>query len=355
MYPLLRRALFLLPPERAHHLAITGLGLLGKCPGLDALRPAVADDPRLAVHAFGLRFPNPLGLAAGFDKGEGVGAGLFALGFGAVEAGTITPVAQPGNPAPRLFRLPAQKALVNRMGFNNEGAAAAARRLAAIRYRPGPLGVNLGKNKVTPAERAPDDYLRAFEATAEVGDYFVVNVSSPNTPGLRALQNPESLTAILRPLLDAARARGGKPVLLKLAPDLADEDVDAAAELAVDLGVAGLILANTTIARPTAEAEPVAKEAGGMSGAPLFPRALELVARTHRRLGDRLPIVGVGGISGAEDAYRMIRAGASLVQAYTGFIYGGPCFARDVCRGLLRLLERDGLPDLAAARGLDAR
>lgn len=356
MYALLRRVLFLLQPERAHHAATDALALLAGTPGLAAAsrRLLGVDDPRLGVRAFGLDFPNPLGLAAGFDKGEGIAGGVFGLGFGSVEVGTLTPRPQPGNPAPRLFRLPAQKALINRMGFNNAGAAEAARRIAAIRFRPGPLGVNLGKNKDTPAERAPDDYLLAFEATADVGDYFVVNVSSPNTPGLRALQNPESLAAILRPLLAAAKARGGKPVLLKLAPDLADEDVDAAADLAVELGVAGLILANTTIGRPTAETEPVAREAGGMSGAPLFPRALALVARIHRRVGDRLPIVGVGGISSAEDAYRMIRAGASLVQAYTGWIYGGPFFARRVNRGLLRLLERDGFAELSAARGVDA-
>ena len=353
VYAQLRRALFLLPPERAHGLSMVALRTFARTPGLR--RALKVDDPRLRVRAFGLGFPNPVGLAAGFDKGEGVAAGLFALGFGFVEVGTVTPLPQPGNPAPRLFRLPAQKALINRMGFNNAGAAEAARRLAAIRFRPGPLGVNLGKNKVTPAEQAPEDYRKAFEATASVGDYFVVNVSTPNTPGLRALQNPESLAAILRPLLAAAAARGGKPVLLKLAPDLADEDVDAASDLALELGVAGLILANTTIARPTAEHEPVAKETGGMSGAPLFPRALALVARTYRRHGERLPIVGVGGISGAEDAYRMIRAGASLVQAYTGFIYGGPFFVRDLNRGLLALLARDGFADVAAARGVDAK
>jgi dihydroorotate dehydrogenase len=335
---------------------MTGLRLVAATPGLASTlrRGQGCDDPRLHVRAFGLDFPNPLGLAAGFDKGEGVAGGIFALGFGSVEVGTLTPRPQPGNPAPRLFRLPRQKALVNRMGFNNAGAAKAARRIAAVGFRPGPLGVNLGKNKDTPAERAPDDYLRAFEATADVGDYFVVNVSSPNTPGLRALQNPASLTAILEPLLAAARARGGKPVLLKLAPDLADEDLDVAADLAVALGVSGLILANTTIARPTAEDEPVAREAGGMSGAPLLPRALALVGRTYRRVGERLPIVGVGGISRADDAYRMIRAGATLVQAYTGWIYGGPGFARAVNRGLLRLLAKDGLPNVEAARGLDA-
>lgn len=356
MYPLLRRVLFRLEPERAHHLALTGLSIVARTPGLARAvhRILATDDPRLHVRAFGLDFPNPLGLAAGFDKGEGVAGGVFALGFGAVEVGTITPRPQAGNPAPRLFRLPRQRALVNRMGFNNAGASAAAKRIAAIHFRTGPLGVNLGKNKDTPAARAPDDYLAAFEATSAVGDYFVVNVSSPNTPGLRALQDPESLAAILRPLLAVAKTHGKKSVLVKLAPDLADEDVDAAVDLAVELGVAGVILANTTIARPGALAEPVARETGGMSGAPLLPRALSLVARTYRRVGQRLPIIGVGGISSADDAYRMIRAGATLVQVYTGWIYGGPGFARTVNRGLLERLDRDGLASIEAARGIDA-
>ncbi len=356
MYGLLRAILFRLDAERAHRLAAWFLRRLSAWPSLCAFlrRRFAVDEPRLRVTAFGLTFPSPLGLAAGFDKGEGLAAALFALGFGSVEAGTITPRPQPGNPRPRLFRLPRQRSLVNRMGFNNEGAAVAAARYGALRFRPGPLGINLGKNKDTPAERAVDDYVAAFGALADAGDYFVVNVSSPNTPGLRDLQAPEALRTILRPLVAEARARGGKPVLLKLAPDLADEDVDALSDLARDEGLAGLVLANTTVGRPTAEAEAVAKEAGGMSGPPLLPRTLALLARVHRRHGAALPLVGVGGLSSAEDAYAMIRAGATLVQAYTGFIYGGPGFARRVSRGLAALLARDGLADVAAAVGLDA-
>jgi len=353
MYPLLRALLFLVDPERIHRLVSRLIRFVGQRPRLAAAlrRHFSTGDPRLRVRAFGLDFPSPLGLAAGFDKGEGLAGGLFALGFGAVEVGTITPRPQPGNPKPRMFRLPRQRALINRMGFNNEGATAAAERYRRLAFRPGPLGINLGKNKDTPAERAPEDYLAAFKVLAEVGDYFVVNVSSPNTPGLRDLQAPEALRAILRPLVAAA---GGKPILLKLAPDLADEDVDALADLAVEEGLSGLILANTTIARPTAEQEPVAKEAGGMSGAPLLPRSLALVARVRRRLGGRLPIVGVGGIFDAEDAWRMIRAGATLVQGYTGFVYGGPGYAKRIERGLLERLEQAGLPEIAAAVGLDA-
>lgn len=355
MYRLLRPLFFLVDPERIHRLVSRFIRLLGSRPALAArLRRRLAvDDPRLEVRAFGLRFPSPIGLAAGFDKGDGLAAGLFALGFGSVEVGTITPVGQPGNDRPRLFRIPEARALVNRMGFNNEGAEATAARYRKLAFRPGPLGINLGKNKVTPAERAPDDYLAAFDVLADLGDYFVVNVSSPNTPGLRDLQAPEALRSILRPLVAAAGKRGGKPILLKLAPDLADEDVDALADLALEEGLAGLILANTTIARPGVDGHPVAKEAGGLSGPPLLPRTLSLVARVRRRLGDRLPIVGVGGISTAEDAWRMIRAGATLVQGYTGFVYGGPTWPLQIQRGLLQRLEREGLPSIQAAVGLD--
>lgn len=356
MYRLLRALLFLVDAESAHRLAVRALALVSRSPRLCArLRRRFAlDDPRLRVDAFGLTFPSPIGLAAGFDKGEGIAPALFALGFGAVEAGTITPRAQPGNPRPRLFRLPRQQALINRMGFNNEGAEAAARRYADARFRPGPLGLNLGKNKDTPADAAPADYLTAFRRLADCGDYFVVNVSSPNTPGLRDLQAPAALEAILRPLLDEARAHGGKPVLLKLAPDLADEDVDALSDLARDLGVAGLILANTTLARPEAEAETLSREAGGMSGAPLLPRTLQLVRRVRQRHGDALPIVAVGGVMGADDAWQLIRAGAVLVQSYTGFVYGGPGFAREVQAGLLDMLEAEGLNSVREAVGIDA-
>lgn len=356
MYRLLRSLLFLVDPERIHHLVSSFLRFVAGRPALAAWlrRRFSVGDPRLEVRAFGLRFPTPLGLAAGFDKGDGLAAGLYALGFGSVEVGTITPRAQPGNPSPRLFRLPRQQSLINRMGFNNAGAAETVARYRDLPFRPGPLGMNLGKNKDTPAERAADDYLAAFEALADLGDYFVVNVSSPNTPGLRDLQAPAALRGILRPLVEAAARRGGKPILLKLAPDLADEDIDALADLAVEERLSGLILANTTLGRPTAENEETAKQAGGMSGAPLLPRALSLVARVRRRLGDRLPIVGVGGIFTAEDAYRMIRAGATLVQGYTGFIYGGPAYAKKIQSGLLQLLERDGLPNVEAAVGLDA-
>jgi len=354
MYRLVRGMLFRLEPERAHALASSVLRWLGRNPRLAARlrRRYHRDDPRLEVRFAGLVFPSPVGVAAGFDKGEGLAEGLFALGFGFVEVGTITPRPQPGNPRPRLFRLPTKRALINRMGFNNAGAEAAARRYARMRFRPGPLGFNLGKNKDTPQEEAPRDYLQALEALADLGDYFVVNVSSPNTPGLRALQEPEALRRILVPLREKA---GKKPLLLKLAPDLADESIDELADLALELRLDGLVLANTTIARKGAEDEPLSKEAGGMSGAPLLDRAVELVERVYRRTQGRLPIVGVGGIFTADDAYRMIRAGATLVQAYTGFVYQGPGFARALERGLLERLERDGLASVTEAIGAAVR
>jgi len=354
MYRLLRPLFFRMDPERVHHLVSAFLRFVAVRPWLAALlrRRFATSDPRLRVRAFGLEFPGPVGLAAGFDKGDGLAPAAFAFGFGSVEVGTITPLAQAGNPKPRLFRLPRQRALVNRMGFNNAGAEATRDRYAKLAFRPGPVGFNLGKNKVTSAEDAPDDYLRAYEVLAAGGDYFVVNVSSPNTPGLRDLQAPDALRAILRPLV-AAASRAKKPVLLKLAPDLADESIDELADLAVAEGLAGLVLANTTIGRPGAEGELAAAEAGGMSGAALLPRTIDVVARVRRRLGTRLAIVGVGGISSADDAWRVLRAGASLVQVYTGFIYGGPGLVRRIERGILAKLEADGLPDVSAAVGLD--
>lgn len=336
MWPLVRRLLFLFDAERAHGLGALVLRLLGASPALAGWlrRRLTPDAPSLHVDCFGLRFPSPVGLAAGFDKGHGLAAGLFALGFGAVEIGTLTPRPQPGNDRPRLFRLPGARALVNRMGFNNAGAVAAKERYARLAFRPAPLGVNLGKNKATPSEQAADDYLAAFRALAEVGDYFVVNVSSPNTPGLRDLQAPAALRAILRPLVAEAKARGGRPILLKLAPDLPDEDIDELAALARAEGLAGLVLANTTIGRPGLEGEPNAKEGGGLSGPPLKARMLALVARVHATHGDALPIVAAGGIESADDVRAALAAGASLVQLYTAFVYGGPLLPSRLHRAL---------------------
>lgn len=349
LWRLLRPLLFLLDPERAHRLVARLLLWLSALPGLCRLlrRLTAPRAPALAQRLFGLEFPLPVGLAAGFDKGQGIAQGLMALGFGFVECGTVTPRPQPGNERPRLFRLPAARALVNRMGFNNPGAPHLAARLARQAWRPGPVGANVGKNKDTPLDAAAADYAQAASALAPVADYLVVNVSSPNTPGLRDLQAPARLLEILRAVKAAA---GPRPVLVKLSPDMAPEDLDLAIDAAQAGGAAGLVAVNTTLARPVPCAE-----AGGLSGAPLFPMALEAVRRAWRRTGGKLPIVGAGGVMDAESAFRLIRAGASLVQVYTCFVYQGPLAARTLHRDLLRILRREGLRSLSDAVGLDHR
>jgi dihydroorotate dehydrogenase len=354
-WPLLRRIFFQLDPERAHALA--HLALRGVTPGLARWgRPPVA--PSLTVRAFGLTFPGPLGLAAGFDKGEARVAGLFALGFSHVEIGTITPRPQAGNERPRLFRLPEHRALLNRMGFNNAGAETCAKRLAAIppAARLGPVGVNIGKNKATPNERAVEDYLACIDRLHSFADYLVVNISSPNTPGLRQLQEREPLLALLRACVARLAERApGKPLLVKVAPDLTPEALDEVVDVAIAAGAAGLIATNTTVSRHGVETHPRAREAGGLSGAPLEPLATAAVRRCYARAGGRLPIVGCGGILSAEDAYAKIRAGATLVQGYSGLIFVGPGFAREIHDGLAALLRRDGFATLSDAVGADHR
>jgi dihydroorotate dehydrogenase len=307
----LRPLLFQLDAEAAHHLGMGTLALLeGFVPIARRLRGA--DDPRHARSLFGLSFPNPIGLAAGLDKNAEAVVGLFALGFGFVEVGTVTPRPQPGNDKPRLFRIPEHRALINRMGFNNAGADAVAGHLGDLEWRPGPVGVNLGKNKDTPLEKAHEDYAAAARVLSPHADYLVVNLSSPNTPGLRSLQEPQALERILGATLREAR---GRPVFLKVAPDLADEAVDAAAQVAVAAGIHGLIATNTTLARPFPH-----PEAGGLSGAPLKARSTEVV----RRCAAHLPVIGVGGVFTADDVREKLAAGASLVQLYSSLIYEGP-------------------------------
>ena len=342
---LIRPLLFRLPAETAHHVAF---GLLRACCAVPFVERwvralLVPRAPELRVRALGLEFPSPVLLAAGFDKNAlGIDA-LGALGFGAVEIGTVTAEAQPGNPRPRLFRLPRDRALINRMGFNNDGAAVVARRLARPRHTL--VGVNIGKTKLTPEERAIEDYVASARSLGAYADYFVVNVSSPNTPGLRDLQAVDKL----RPLLSAvkntlAEARPEKPppLLVKIAPDLSDEDLDAIAELALELGLAGIIATNTTIAREpllTPKDEVARLGAGGLSGAPLKARSLAVLRRLREKVGDRLTLVAAGGIENADDAWERLRAGATLVQVYTGFVYGGPLFARQIAQVLLARLR----------------
>ncbi|HEX6233254.1 MAG TPA: quinone-dependent dihydroorotate dehydrogenase [Jiangellaceae bacterium] len=352
---LLRR----LDAERAHRWSFRALRTLVATPGGNRLVHRVCHVPDLPVEAMGLRFANPLGLAAGFDKnGVGIDA-IAALGFGFVEIGTVTGQPQPGNPRPRLFRLPRDRAVVNRMGFNNDGAPAVAARLARrerrlaqrvkrgrgkTRHRP-VVGVNIGKTKLVPAEQAIDDYVTSARRLAPYADYLVVNVSSPNTPGLRDLQAIDQL----RPLLAAVRAtvddaaQRPVPLLVKIAPDLADDDVRGIAELATELGLAGIIATNTTTDRAGLASDPHEVEqigAGGLSGAPLKERSLEVLRLLRAHAGSSLTIVSAGGIESAEDIIERIQAGATLVQAYTGLVYGGPLWPSRTLRRLAA--ERDG-------------
>jgi dihydroorotate dehydrogenase len=353
MYRLLYRVVLRrVPAEAAHRLAfglIRVFGRVARVPGAAWLlqRWLGPRDPVLRVRALGLEFPGPLGLAAGFDKDARGTHGLAALGFGFVEVGTVTARAQPGNPRPRMFRLTADRALVNRMGFNNEGAAAAAAALRRSRARGslagggGPVvGVNIGKTKAVPDAEAAADYAASARAVAAVADYVVVNVSSPNTPGLRDLQAAERLRPVLtavRSALDESSPGRRVPLLVKIAPDLADADVDAVADLALELGLDGVIATNTTISRDglaSPPAEVAAAGAGGLSGPPLRDRSLAVLRRLRDRAGDRLVLVAAGGIETPDDAWERLRAGATLVQAYTGFVYGGPLWPRQMHAGL---------------------
>ncbi|WP_199255804.1 quinone-dependent dihydroorotate dehydrogenase [Mycolicibacterium mengxianglii] len=354
-YDALRRVMFVLPPERIHTIAFGALrAATAAAPVRRRLRRALApSDPILSSTVFGVHFPAPMGLAAGFDK-DGHGVNTWgALGFGYAEIGTVTAGAQPGNPKPRLFRLPADRALLNRLGFNNDGAAALAAQL--VRQHPDvPIGVNIGKTKVTPVEAAADDYRTSARLLAPLADYLVVNVSSPNTPGLRDLQAVESLRPILSAVLEEA-APTSTPVLVKIAPDLADTDIDDIADLAADLGLAGIVATNTTISRDGLATAGVAElGAGGVSGAPVARRSLEVLRRLYDRVGDRLVLISVGGIETADDAWERITSGASLLQGYTGFIYGGGLWAKHIHDGLARRLHDGGFSSLADAVGSGA-
>ncbi len=365
MYKLFFRLVFSrMDPEKAHHLAFRWIRLAARIRGLRTF-VAAALAPRLKelrTEAFGLRMHGPFGLAAGFDKNAVAVDGMAMVGFDHVEIGTVTGEAQPGNPRKRLFRLVADRALINRMGFNNEGSLTVAARLASREpvFRT-VVGVNIGKTKAVPDAEAVADYVKSAERLAPYADYLVVNVSSPNTPGLRNLQ----ATQALRPLLSAVREAADRtvahrrvPLLVKIAPDLADEDVDAVADLAVELGLDGIIATNTTIAREGLglTSDPaVVKETGGLSGAPLKARSLEVLRRLYARVGDRITLVGVGGVQSAEDAWERILAGATLVQGYSAFVYEGPFWARAVHRGLAARLRTSPYATLADAVGADVR
>ncbi|MBO0855767.1 MAG: quinone-dependent dihydroorotate dehydrogenase [Nocardia sp.] len=357
MYSLLLRLMFRVPPERIHHLvfALIRYATAFAPTRWLARRLTTNTDPILAGTVFGVRFPAPLGLAAGFDKDAGGVNAWGALGFGFAEIGTVTAQAQPGNPAPRLFRLPGDRALINRMGFNNHGAAAAAAALATRRPDGVPIGANIGKTKIVDPADAASDYAISARLLGPVADFVVVNVSSPNTPGLRDLQAVQSLRPLLRAVLDSLAAAGtSKPVLVKIAPDLSDEDIDAVADLAVELRLDGIVATNTTIAREglsTPAAEVADMGAGGLSGPPVAARSLEVLRRLYSRVGDRLALISVGGIENPDQAYERILAGASLLQGYTGFIYGGPLWTRRIHRGLAARLRADGYTSISDAVG----
>jgi dihydroorotate dehydrogenase len=335
------RLLSALPAETAHEAT---LGLTRAF--APVLPPARADDPRLEVKALGLSFPNPIGLAAGFDKDTRVPDAMLKLGFGFVECGTVTPKPQAGNPRPRLFRLREDRAVLNRMGFNNRGMEEAARNLAR-RRKNGIVGINIGANKETSDHIA--DYAQSFARLAPLADYVTVNVSSPNTPGLRGLQNKEELTQLLATLTQA-RAGGGHPILLKIAPDLDAHALDDIAQVVIASRIEGVIVSNTTIARPPLKGSH-AQETGGLSGAPLFQPSTKILRQMRARLPKDIALIGVGGISSGRDAYEKILAGASLVQLYTALVYQGPGLVGRIKRDLLACLARDGFSSVAAAIG----
>ena len=330
---LVRPALFNFPPETVHHWAMDSLanGIVAGALGLVHRHPF----PSLSRTLWGLTFPNPIGVAAGFDKDGLATLAWEKLGFGYMELGTVTRHAQPGNPTPRIFRLPTDKALINRMGFPNAGAAALAARLTAFReagkWPSIPVGINIGKSKVTPLEEAGSDYVESFRQLRDFADYVVVNVSSPNTPGLRSLQSRDQLLGILEPLQDENAKGKRKPIAVKIAPDLREDELGPILDAIVEAGCDGVVATNTTVNKSAVSL----KEEGGLSGLPLRSRSTEVVSLVAKHLAGRLPIIGVGGIFTADDAREKFAAGATLLQAYTGFIYEGPAFARRICEGLV--------------------
>ncbi len=355
---LLRPLLFSLfsDPEDAHRLVIS-LMRHGSFSALLAIVRQICEvkASELKQQVFGLSFSTPLGLAAGFDKHAEVLKMLGALGFGHIEAGSVTEYAQPGNPRPRMFRLPLDQALINRMGFNNDGAEKMAQTLAATSALSGPLGISLGKSKITPLEKAAADYLFSFRTLYKYGNYFAINVSSPNTPGLRQLQDKAALEQIVQTLQAEnkllAQGQPLKPLLVKIAPDLSFDAIDEVVAVCRKYAVSGIIATNTTLKRDQLHTS--IEETGGLSGRPLFASSLAIVRHLHKTAPE-LPIIGVGGIFSAADAYAFIKAGAQLVQAYTGFIYQGPLFAKHINKGLLALLRQDGFKHISEAVGTES-
>jgi dihydroorotate dehydrogenase len=348
-HALMRPLLFSLDPETAHQWATTGLRKI-------SLPPAPPDDPRLAVKTFGLVFPNPLGLAAGFDKNGEIADAILRLGFGFVEIGTITPLPQQGNPRPRLFRLTPDQAVVNRLGFPSKGHAAVRARLTARANQPGIIGVNLGANKDS-SDRV-QDYVQGIEAFADVADYFTINISSPNTPGLRDLQRADALDDLLARVLASRDAQAERlvrrPVILKIAPDLTLVELDEIVKCARARKIDGMIVSNTTVSRPASLRDPLAVEPGGLSGRPLFVPSTQMLAQAYLRVERQFPLIGAGGVDSAETALAKIEAGAALVQFYSALVFKGPWLAATIKRGLLQRLTQKSYPRLADATGAAA-
>ena len=356
MYSLIKSLLFRYDPEVAHEKVTSLFVSATRMPGAEVLTSLFRySHPALVTRVAGILFPNPIGLAAGFDKNATMITAMRHLGFGYVEVGTVTPRPQEGNPKPRLFRLPEDHALINRMGFNGEGAEVVRARLS-LAPRALPIGVNIGKNKITPLEDAADDYVQCFTLLAPLADYVTINVSSPNTPGLRQLQERNALKALLRAIAGAKTASAlSAPIFLKISPDETNEELDQVLDVAKDAGIDGIILTNTTISRPETLQGIHKAETGGLSGPPVRRRATEMIRRAFRATGGALPIIGVGGIDSAASAYEKILAGASLLQIYTGLIYDGPSLVSSILKGMVPMLERDGFASIADAVGKDIR
>ncbi|SFI63584.1 quinone-dependent dihydroorotate dehydrogenase [Thermoflavimicrobium dichotomicum] len=357
MYNTIRPLLFQMDPESAHNWTILALQMMQANPLLKKYftKKMTVHDSRLHSQYFGQTFTNPVGLAAGFDKHANVYPALAALGFGFVEVGTLTPRPQGGNPKPRLFRLVEDEAVINRMGFNNHGIEEAKRTFSQLPRPSIPIGINLGKNKDTPNEQASDDYCQGLATLYLEGDYFVINISSPNTKGLRDLQQVQALQELLSSILTerdrlAKEHAKKQPVLLKIAPDLTTEQITDIVQTAVSLGIDGIIATNTTLSRDGLRSSKQ-NETGGLSGRPLRERSTELIRQIYRMTEGRIPLIGVGGIFTGKDAYEKICAGANLVQVYTGMIYRGPSIARLINEELLQLLEKDGLTSIQEAIG----
>lgn len=360
---MIRPALFKNDAETIHSRTMHGLAWAGRNAFVCDVMESFLAPPALPVELFGLRFPNPIGLAAGMDKcGEAVPA-WEAMGFGFAELGGVTWLAQTGNPKPRIFRAVAEEAIVNRMGFNNDGAAALAEKLKSWRslgrWPKHPVGINLGKSKVTPLDKAADDYASSFRVLRDLADFFVVNVSSPNTPNLRQLQDKAALDEILAAIqeVQGLRSKGSspKPILVKVAPDLSFEALDEILGLVESRNIAGIVATNTTLSRPLTEdavARRVYSETGGLSGRPLRARSTEVIRHLRRQTRGKLPIIGVGGVFSAEDAWEKITAGASLLQVYTGLVYEGPTLVKELVTGLREKLSQAGLTDVRQAVGL---